>query len=402
MLTVKRPLFSDPLTYFSKIQYVSKSSLYSHSATMHKLLTGRRPKQRTTDRKSTVEGPKPEILRSKSPQEIKHHRPLDQDATDQETTDQRTSHGNMSTITKAAPQKDQISDAHAQPQAPKRTNQPKHAQNSHPPVYTNLQDRTYQYTHQIHIKPQSNHQEKEQTLNQTATNNRSNMSKQEEILRQKLGELLALHGELKRTCIAKDDEIRSLKRKISEYKDMHDNNSKITEKYRLMSEEQKVELEVNRRLIDSMQNNNEVHTKELIIQELEAKIERLEQQTATQLPPTPESTQAGCPGEGTSSGEERELTKDNNQQGHNRARRNKIMAGIEGIKIISLKFRTQGAMFRVKSNSSTEEGSEHYAEDVAAKYEQETRAYLEKLKEVKSKQISSIKKKKLDYLLKLM
>lgn len=264
-------------------------------------------------------------------------------------------------MTQMATYKSNVPSAHRKPKGQNRTNAPEKANQSKQP-------------------------------NQPSTSTtESAMSQQEELLRQKLGELLGYCNQLKKEAEAKDYEIKSLKKKVEAQGKMLEENHTNTHKYLAIIEEQKADIESDKRMIESLQNNDDLETKEIIIRGLEEKINRLEKEAATEHPPTPETTPSVTP---------ETTTEDKIHQ--KKRRRSTIEDGLIGCQIVGLKFRTQGTMLKVKLRDVDNYTQEYHAEEVAQKYESETREYLNKLKHNKSRQLHTILRKRIECLTKLI
>lgn len=226
------------------------------------------------------------------------------------------------------------------------------------------------------------------------------MSQQEELLKQKLSELLSYCNELKKEAEAKDYEIRNLKKKVETQERMLEENYANTLRYKTMVDEQKADIEADRRMIESLRNNDDLDTKEMIIRGLEEQIARLEEEAATRAPPTPETAESSNSPATTTDQPDKETSEDHGPQ--RKKRRLGIEDGLQGCQVVGLKFRTQGVMLKVKLNNTSEYALEYDAEEVVQKYENEVREYVEKLKQTKSRQIYTILRKKIECLTKLI
>lgn len=118
------------------------------------------------------------------------------------------------------------------------------------------------------------------------------MSQHEEILKQKLSELLSYCKELKKGAEAKDYEIKNLKEKVEVQERMLEENYANALRYKASVDEQKADIEADRRMIESLRNNDDLDTKKMIIRGLKGQIARLEEEAATRVPPTPEATKS--------------------------------------------------------------------------------------------------------------
>lgn len=211
-------------------------------------------------------------------------------------------------------------------------------------------------------------------------------------LKLKLEQINRLCFELKNEAKEKDVKIKRLEKQLTYENEIKAHNTEIINRQAADLKQKDFDLEMANKTITSLQNNEDLDTKEIIIRALEEKIETLEGQLAAQTappPPTPPTT----PRQANESGEHK-----TNETSAKKRRRVEFDKNQTSCNILGIKFRTQGAIFLVKWNNQV---LEYHAEDIAKRFEEDTRAFMRRLEEVKSRQLKTIKKKNITYLIDL-